>query len=74
MIKHRALHRAVTAVQHEATWFSASDRLLSGGGILQLQSERIFFWKYFALDCHSSLSRTSVSALSTRGSPDRCAT
>ena len=27
---------------HEATWFSACDRLLSGGGILQHQPERIY--------------------------------
>ena len=29
------------SVEHEATWFSASDCLLSGGGTLQLHSERI---------------------------------
>ena len=28
-------------VQHEATWFAAGDCLLSGGGILQYQSDRI---------------------------------
>ena len=29
------------SVQHEATWFSASDYLLPGGGILQFQSKGI---------------------------------
>ena len=72
------MHKAFTVlsrqIQHEATWFSACDHLLSGGGILQHQPERIYAICISSIkkDIISHWDRITVAALSTRWSPDRC--
>ena len=50
-------HSLYRKVQHEATWFSAGDCLLSGGGILRHQSERIpFLSRQIDLTVHNMVS------------------